>query len=384
MLRKVKIIAVLAITAAMLNGGTVQAVPANAISNELKATIEVLPGETSVAFDMTTMCMDPGYNQAGSYVYRNTVYDWLNAHLVSALVEGEAVPAGQIEFITFEDGSDSMVQWQGYNITGADEVIITDQGQIGDNLTVTGTATATVTITALCYNGQIDELDEAVNIGIEVNPYFTGNIEELGPDQAKVNAAETSLNITGLTSGGSLFSLPPAAAVFRLYQPVAGLTPEAAGLSPTMYLTGENEVMSGPTCKVNKRWPSGQHDIYIVNGPSVYHLALRIDHLSHDSAKALSYLKAADTELVINAVHLGWANGPGDFPVQNTICGQTLNLPIRIWATEPLAVKLVAVWSGGTVAYDVDLASGDNPEINFPVTFSQAGIIDLTIYTELR
>lgn len=385
MFSKNRFIVFLTITALILltTSSIAAAIPASAISNELRATIEVLPGSTAAVFDSQTMTLEPGYVQAGNYNYRSTVYDWLSAHVTSVSVEGAAIDAAEAEFIEFQNGPSSNVLWQGYTISAIDGAAITSDGKIGDNLNITTPASATVTITALRYQDTVYQLTQAVELSLQINPYFTGNVEEINPAQAAVSVADASLDITGLTSGGSPFSLPAGATIYRLFQPVTGITPEGAGLSQ-IYLTGENEIMADQTCKVNKRWPSGQHDIYIVNGITVYHLALRLDHLSHDAANAISYLKAANTELVTNAVRLSWGQGLGEVPAQSITCGQVHNLPVQVWATEPLAVKLVAIWTGGTATHEADLVSGTNPEIEFPITFNQTGTFDLSVYAELR
>lgn len=388
MKNKKRIVAFIIILIAIFTAGNItpaMAAPANAISNELRATVRVLPGQTSVTFDAATMTMEPGYMQTGGYHYRSSVYEWLSAHVTAAAVEGAAVAEDQIQFITFTNGPGSTVDWQGYNITNINGAVISPEGRIGDNLNITTSASATVTLTALRYQDNVYPLDEAVQLSLEVNPYFTGTTEELNAASAELSVASTSLDVTGLqAANGSAFTLPQGASVYRLFLPQTGLTPENAGLSQAMHLAGDKEIFDQQICQINKRWPSGKHEIYIVSGTSIYKLTILVDHLAHDASKAISYVKAGTKELVTTAVRLSWAQGEEEIPVHTIQCGQILNLQVQAWATEEMAVRLAATWSGGTANHDVNLIAGTNPEISFPVTFSQPGNFDLSLYAELR
>jgi hypothetical protein len=277
------------------------------------------------------------------------------------------------------------VQWQGFNIANINGAVINSAGQIGDNLNVTSAASAAVTVTAIRYNQQACELDEPVVLNMTVNPYFTGTVEDLNASGAQINVTDTSLVISSMKeNGGSAFSLPVGATVYRLFQPETGLTPEASGLTPVMSLASANEIMDGQTCKINKRWNCGRHTIYIADQGTIYRLTLLVDHLGHDASKPVSYVKAGNDVLVANAVRLNWAEGQAEIPVHTVTCGQVLSLPVQVWATEPMAVRLVATWTGGSASHEVDLVQGSNDGVVFPITFQQAGNFDLSIYAELR
>jgi hypothetical protein len=362
----------------------VLAAPANAISNELRATIQVQQGQATLTFDAAHMTLEPGYQQAAGYMYRSTINDWLTAHLTSASVQGAVVSTDQIKFITYTNGPGSAVQWQGYTISDISGAVITPQGQIGENLNITRTASAQVTLNAINYQNQVYELNALVIFTVEINPYFTGDVQELNASQATIDVTDTALTVSGLKNGNNVFTLPAGAQVYRFFQPQEGLTPAEPALSTSMHLTAMNDIIEQQSCKVHQRWPSGRHDIYIADGASLYRLTLVVDHMGHDAAKAISYLKAGNDVLVSNAVRLSWAEGENEVPVHTVTCGQPIELPVQAWATDPLAVRLVAAWNGGTAAHEVDLVQGSNAGVVFTITFPQPGNFDISIYAELR
>ena len=359
------------------------AAPARAISNELQATIQVQPGQASIAFDSSVMLLEPGGRKAAGYEYGSTISDWLALHLTSVSIQGVTIPANQIQFITLAGGPGSEVEWQGYSISDISGAIITEQGQIADNLRVTVAASAKVTVSAIRYQDQVYNLSEEINLGVEINPYFTGNVQELNASSAAINVTDNTLTINGLQNGKNIFSPPAGARVYYLFQPEDGLTPPEAPLSPFVYLAEDGEIIDQQTCQVNKRWPSGQYGIYAVDGSSIYRLSLQIDHLYHDPNQAVSYLQAGDEILVANAVHLSWEEGQNQVPVHTITCGEVISLPIQVWATEALPIRLTATWSGGMANHEVDLEQG-NSGIIFPISFQQSGNFEVSIYAELR
>lgn len=359
------------------------AAPAHAISNELRATIQVQPGQASITFDSSVMLLEPGCRKAAGYEYGSTIGDWLALHLTSASIQGVTIPASQVQFITLADGPGSEVQWQGYSISDISGAIITEQGQIADNLRVTAAASAKVTVSAIRYQDQVYNLSEEINLSVEIAPYFTGNVQELNASSAEINIADNTLNINGLQNGEDAFSLPAGARVYRLFQPKDGLTPPEPILSPFVYLADDGEIIDQQICQVNKRWPSGQYDIYAVDGSSIYRLSLHIDHLYHDPDQAVSYLQAGHDILVANAVQLSWEEGQNQIPVHSITCGEVISLPIQVWATGDLPIRLTATWSGGMANHEVDLEQG-NTGVVFPISFQQPGSFEVSIYAELR
>ena len=359
------------------------AAPAHAISNELRATIQVQPGQASITFDSSAMILEPGCRKAAGYEYGSTISDWLALHLTSVSIQGVSIPANQIQFITFTDGPGPEVQWQGYSISDISGAIITEQGQIADNLRVTSVASAKLTVWAIRYQDQVYNLSEEINLSVEINPYFTGNVQELNASSAEINVTDDTLTLNGLKNGGNVFSLPAGARVYCLFQPEDDLTPPESLLSPFVYLADDGEIIDQQICRVNKRWPSGRYDIYAVDGSSIYKISLHIDHLYHDPDQAVSYLQAGHEILVANAVCLSWEEGQNQVPVHTITCGEVISLPIQVWATEALPIRLTATWSGGMANHEVDLEQG-NSGIIFPISFQQSGNFEVSIYAELR
>jgi hypothetical protein len=359
------------------------AAPAHAISNELRATIQVQPGQASITFDSSTMILEPGCRKAAGYEYGSTISDWLALHLTSVSIQGVTIPANQIQFITLSDGPGSEVEWQGYSISDINGAIITKQGQIADNLRVTSVASAKLTVWAIRYQDQVYNLSEEINLSVEINPYFTGNMQELNASSAEINVTDNNIALNGLQNGENFFSLPTGARVYCLFQPEDGLTPPEPLLSPFVYLAEDGEIIDQQACQISKRWPSGRYDIYVVNGSSIYKISLHIDHLYHDPDQAVSYLQAGHDILVANAVHLSWEEGQNQVPIHTITCGEVISLPIQVWATEDLPIRLTATWSGGIANHEVDLKQG-NTEVVLPISFQQPGNFEVSIYAELR